>query len=58
MSETPPATSFSPFEAQREVHELLSQETRHHILQAILGHPTHLLLLTELGYYIQLKLGR
>ena len=53
MSETPPATPSSPFEAQREVHELLSQETRHHILQAILGHPTHLLSLTELGYYIQ-----
>ncbi|WP_049903804.1 helix-turn-helix domain-containing protein [Halococcus agarilyticus] len=53
MSETPSATPASPFEAQREIHELLSQETRHHILQAILGHPTHLLSLTELGYYIQ-----
>ncbi|WP_273837552.1 hypothetical protein [Halococcus sp. PRR34] len=53
MSETPSATSASPFEAQREIHELLSQETRHHILQAILGHPTHLMSLTELGYYIQ-----
>ncbi len=53
MSETPPATQASPFEAQREIHELLSQETRHHILQTILGHPTHLVSLTELGYYIQ-----
>ncbi|WP_237561133.1 helix-turn-helix domain-containing protein [Halococcus sediminicola] len=44
---------MSWFEAQREIHELLSQETRHHILQAILGHPAHLLSLTELGYYIQ-----
>ena len=53
MSETPPATHTSPFEAQREIHELLSQETRHHILQTILGHPTHLVSLTEFGYYIQ-----
>ena len=53
MSETPPATHASPFEAQREIHELLSQETRHHILQTILGHPTHLVSLTEFGYYIQ-----
>lgn len=53
MSETPSAPPASPFEAQREIHELLSQETRYHILQAILGHPAHLPSLTELGYYIQ-----
>ena len=53
MSETPSAPPASPFEAQREIHDLLSQETRYHILQAILGHPTHLPSLTELSYYIQ-----
>lgn len=53
MSETPPADRTSPFEAQRAMHELLSQETRHHILQTILGHPAHLVSLAELGYYTQ-----
>jgi hypothetical protein len=53
MSETPPADHTSPFEAQRAMHELLSQETRHHILQTILGHPSHLVSLAELGYYTQ-----
>lgn len=53
MSETPPADPTAPFEAQRAMHELLSQETRHHILQTILGHPTHLASLAELGYYTQ-----
>lgn len=53
MSETPSAPPASPFEAQREIHELLSQETRYHVLQAILGHPTHLPSLIELSYYIQ-----
>jgi len=41
-----------PFEEQRQVHELLSQETRHHIIQAILGHPDHLPSITEFDYYI------
>ncbi|MBX0324721.1 hypothetical protein EGH21_16975 [Halomicroarcula sp. F13] len=53
MSETPPADPTAPFEAQRAMHELLSQETRHHILQTILGHPAHLTSLAELGYYSQ-----
>jgi predicted transcriptional regulator len=53
MSETPPADPTAPFEAQRAMHELLSQETRYHILQTILGHPTHLASLAELGYYTQ-----
>jgi len=53
MSETPPADPTAPFEAQRAMHELLSQETRHHILQTILGHPAHLASLAELGYYSQ-----
>jgi len=53
MGETPPADPTGPFEAQRAMHELLSQETRHHILQTILGHPAHLASLAELGYYSQ-----
>lgn len=40
------------FEKQRLVHEYLSQETRHHIVQAILGHPEHLLSLDEFEYLI------
>lgn len=41
-----------PFEEQRQVHELLSQETRHHIIQTILGHPAFLPSITEFDYYI------
>lgn len=41
-----------PFEKQRRVHEYLSQETRHHIVQSILGHPEHLLSLDEFEYFI------
>ena len=41
-----------PFEKQRRVHEYLSQETRHHIVQAILGHPEHLLSLDEFDYLV------
>jgi len=41
-----------PFEEQRQVHELLSQETRHHIVQTILGHPAFLPSITEFDYYI------
>lgn len=53
MSEPPAAGHGSPFEAQRKMHELLAQETRHHIIQTILGHPTHLASLSELAYYTQ-----
>jgi len=41
-----------PFEQQRQVHELLSQETRHHIIQTILGHPAFPPSITEFDYYI------
>lgn len=41
-----------PFEEQRQVHKLLSQETRHHIIQTILGHPAYLPSITEFDYYI------
>lgn len=41
-----------PFEEQRRIFELLSQETRHLIIQFILGHPEHLMSLDELAYAI------
>jgi hypothetical protein len=41
-----------PFEKQRRVHQFLTQETRYHIIQTILGHPTHLVTLDELEYLV------
>jgi len=43
----------APYEAQRTVQRYLSQETRHNILQVILGHPAHLVSVSEFDYYIQ-----
>jgi predicted ArsR family transcriptional regulator len=40
------------FAKKRRMRELLSQETRHLILQLILGHPAHLTSLAELDYMI------
>lgn len=42
----------APYETQRTVQRYLSQETRHNILQVILGHPDHLVSVTEFDYYI------
>ena len=42
----------APYETQRTVQRYLSQETRHNILQVILGHPAHLVSVTEFDYYI------
>lgn len=42
----------APYETQRAVQRYLSQETRHNILQVILGHPAHLVSVTEFDYYI------
>lgn len=42
----------APYEKQRRISRYLSQETRHHVIQAILGHPEHLPSLTELDYYV------
>lgn len=42
----------APYDAQRTVQRYLSQETRHTILQVILGHPTHLVSVTEFDYYV------
>lgn len=42
----------APYETQRTVQRYLSQETRHNILQVILGHPAHLVSVTEFDYYV------
>lgn len=42
----------APYEMQRTVQRYLSQETRHNIIQVILGHPAHLVSVTEFDYYI------
>jgi len=39
-----------PFAEQQRLFELLSQDTRHLIIQELLGHPTHLMSLAELEY--------
>ena len=52
MRDAPAAEDGGPFEEQRQVYELLSQETRHLVLQYILGHPEHLPSLDELAYLI------
>lgn len=41
-----------PFEKQRRVHQFLTQETRYHIIQTILGHPDHLVTLDEFEYLV------
>lgn len=52
MSDAPAAKPDGPFEEQRQIYDLLSQETRHLILQFILGHPDHLTSLDELAHVI------
>ncbi|GAB3025100.1 ArsR family transcriptional regulator [Natronobiforma cellulositropha] len=52
MSYTSPGGFDDPFAEQRRVRELLSQETRHLIIQLVLGHPAHLVSLAELDYMI------
>lgn len=41
-----------PFEKQRRAHRFITQETRYNIIQAILGHPDHLVTLDELVYLV------
>ena len=53
MDEIPPGEHLSPFETQRELHAVFAQETRHRIIQTILGHPASLPSLAELAYYSQ-----
>lgn len=45
----------NPLERQRELMALLSQETRHSIVQALLGHPTVLASAAELDHFIPSK---
>lgn len=52
MSDSSSASEVGPFEEQRRIFDLLSQETRHLIIQYILGHPEHLMSLDELDYVI------
>lgn len=52
MSDSTVATEGGPFSEQREIYELLSQQTRHLVLQYILAHPRHLLSLDEFAYLI------
>ena len=42
----------APYEAQRTVQRYLSQETRHNVVQVVLGHPAHLVSITEFDYYV------
>lgn len=44
--------SADAYEKQRRIHRFLSQETRNHIIQVLLGHPSHLASITELDYFI------
>jgi hypothetical protein len=57
MSDTARDAFDDPFSEQREMRELLSQETRHLVVQCILGHPRHLASLAELTYMIQKNEG-
>ncbi|WEL22291.1 hypothetical protein [Halorhabdus sp. BNX81] len=52
MSDATRTNANAPFEEQREMYELLSQETRHLVLQYVLAHPDHLPSLAELAYLI------
>ena len=52
MSDTAPEGFEDPFTEQQRMRELLSQETRHLIVQLILGHPAHLVSLAEFDYMI------
>ncbi|MFB6074256.1 MAG: ArsR family transcriptional regulator [Haloarculaceae archaeon] len=45
----------NPLDRQREMMQLLSQETRHDIVQALLGHPHHLASEDELDYLVHNK---
>ena len=51
MSETDTGAADSgPFAEQQRLFKLLSQDTRHLIIQELLGLPTHLMSLAELEY--------
>lgn len=51
MSETDAGgADAGPFAEQQRLFKLLSQDTRHLIIQELLGHPAHLMSLAELEY--------
>jgi len=51
MSETDiGAADAGPFAEQQRLFKLLSQDTRHLIIQELLGHPVHLMSLAEFEY--------
>ncbi|OIB55755.1 hypothetical protein [Natrialba sp. SSL1] len=50
-----PDQEENPLERQRELMELLSQETRHSIIQTLLGHPELLASADELNHFIPSK---
>jgi predicted ArsR family transcriptional regulator len=53
MSETHAGdVNSGPFAEQQRLFKLLSQDTRHLIIQELLGHPSHLMSLAEFGYMI------
>lgn len=52
MREEQSGRPVPPIERKREVMDLISQGTRHQILQTILGHPEHLPTLAELDHMI------
>lgn len=45
-------TGSEPFAEQQRLFKLLSQDTRHLIIQELLGHPAHLMSLAELEYMV------
>lgn len=48
-------TAENPLDRQRDMMEVLSQQTRHDIVQALLGHPQHLASEDELNYLVHDK---
>lgn len=50
--ETPETPAENPLDRQREMMAVLSQETRHDVIQALLGHPHHLASEDELDYLV------
>lgn len=52
MSDSSASADAGPFAEQRRIFDLLSQETRHHIIQNLLGHPEHLMSLDELEFML------
>ncbi|MFC6992421.1 hypothetical protein ACFQH3_12090 [Haladaptatus sp. GCM10025707] len=52
MSESNGTADAGPFAEQQRLFKLLSQDTRHLIIQELLGHPAHLMSLAELEYMV------